>query len=60
MPDFEIPPIVKNVAIALAFFVVGRWIYIQMGTTGIWVIAFLLVAFYAVWWTLYRRSKRKK
>lgn len=60
MLDFKLSPLVRSIAIALLFFVVGRWIYIQMGTTGIWVIALLLVAFYAIWYALYRRSKRKK
>lgn len=60
MPDFDMSRLIKSIAIALAFFVVGRWIFISMGDTGIWVIAILLVAFYAVWWMLYRRDKRKK
>ncbi len=60
MPDIKLPPLVRNLAIALIFFILGRWIYIQMGVTGIWVIAILLVVFYTGWWALFRRKKGEK
>jgi hypothetical protein len=57
MPD-NISPYVRSILIALVFFVVGRWMVIQMGDNGIWAIIILLVLFYAGWWLFFRRGKR--
>jgi len=60
MFEVNVNALIKSIAIALVFFVVGRWIVIQMGDNGIWAIVIMLVVFYAGWWVLYQRNKSKK
>ena len=59
MPEIKILPIVKSVAIAMVFFVLGRLMVIQLGTLGVWITAILVIVFYAIWWVRYQREKRR-
>lgn len=59
MPNIKWTPLVISIVIALVFFALGRMIMVQMGSNGIWVVVVMLVVFYAGWWMLYQRSKRK-
>ena len=60
MPKFEIGPFITSVAVALVFFALGRFLVIQLGDVGMWIIFVGLVIFYAIWWMSYRRKKSKK
>jgi hypothetical protein len=59
MPEIKILPIIKNIAIALIFFALGRLMVIKLGTFGIVLIFIFVIVFYAVWWTRFQRSKAK-
>jgi len=59
MPKIKIFPIVKSLIAALLFFVLGRLIVMQLGTVGIWIVAVLVIGFYAIWWVSYQRGKQK-
>lgn len=60
MPKFEIGPFIQSIIVALIFFAIGRYIVIQAGGTGRWLIFAALIIFYAVWWVWYTRGRRKK
>ena len=60
MPKFEIGPFIQSIIVALIFFAIGRYIVIQSGGSGRWVIFAALIIFYAVWWVWYSRGRRKK
>jgi len=59
MPKNKILPIVKSLIAALLFFVLGRLMVVRLGTVGIWIVAVLVISFYAIWWVSYQRGKQK-
>jgi hypothetical protein len=59
MPKIKILPIVKSLIVALFFFVLGRLMVMRLGTVGIWIVAILVIGFYAIWWVSYQRGKQK-
>jgi hypothetical protein len=52
----------KNVLLAFIFFFIGRFIVLQMGNVGYWIVAGLVIAFYVAWFILgrYRSSIEKE
>ena len=60
MPKIEIGPFIVSIVVALLFFAIGRFIVIQTGGAGRWMIFAGLIIFYAIWWVSYRRAKKKK
>ena len=46
--------LVRNIILAFVFFAIGRFIVLQMGDTGVWVIIGLVAAFYFGWWFIRR------
>jgi hypothetical protein len=58
MPEMKILPIIKNIVIVFLFFALGRLMVVQMGTLGVWIVAALVIVFYAIWWVNYQRDKR--
>ena len=59
MPEIKILPIIKNIAIALIFFALGRLMVINLGTLGIVLIFIFVIGFYAIWWARFQRNKTK-
>ena len=60
MPKIDFGPFIQSIAIALILFAIGRFIVVQTGGSGRWVIFAALIIFYAAWWVFYQRRKRKK
>jgi hypothetical protein len=60
MPKIDFGPFIQSIVIALVLFAVGRFIVLQTGGAGRWVIYAGLIIFYAAWWVFYQRRKRKK
>ena len=60
MPKIDFGPFIQSIVIALILFAVGRFIVVQTGGSGRWLIFAGLIIFYAIWWVSYQRRKRKK
>jgi positive regulator of sigma E activity len=58
MSELKVGPLARSILLAMVFFVLGRIIVDQMGSTGVWLIFGLLAVFYGALW-LFRRSRRK-
>ncbi len=59
MSGIKIGPLVRSIALALVFFVLGRLVVDQMGSAGIWLVFGLLALFYGVWWLMRRSGKER-
>jgi hypothetical protein len=51
--------LLRNILLAFIFFFIGRFLIIQMGMTGYWVVGGLVVAFYVAWYLLGWRRRNK-
>ena len=55
----KISPILRNLILIFLFFTIGRFLVLQMGTNGSWIIIGGVIVFYVVWWNNYQRNKKK-
>lgn len=42
----------RNIILGFIFFFLGRFIVLQMGTIGVWIIIGLVIVFYVSWYFL--------
>lgn len=58
-PMPKIPPFIRSLIIIFLFFVIGRFLVTQLGSSGSWIIIVGVIIFYVVWWVNYQRNKKK-
>jgi intracellular septation protein A len=55
MPN--IPKIALSFVVAIIFFVLGKYLAVNLGSASRWLIILAVIAFYAIWWSHHRRTK---
>ncbi|GAB4578286.1 MAG: hypothetical protein Fur0022_10200 [Anaerolineales bacterium] len=55
----KISPFLRNLIIVFLFFVIGRFLVVQLGANGSWIVIGGVIIFYIVWWNNYQQNKKK-
>jgi len=55
----KIKKLIRSILLAFLFFFIGRFIVLQMGEIGYWIVGGLVIAFYVVWYFWGRWSKNE-